>query len=264
MRTLSLEVLENDFQGFLLQGRADIEERVVGTARVPIATRLAIYNNAYRARLAETLAAHYPALLALLGAESFDQLCAAYIDAHQSTFASIRYYGAELAALLASHAHYKAQPLWAELARFEWAMTEVFDAADAAAIDAATLAHIDPASWAALTFELHPALRRLDLEWNAPPLWKALTQNEPAPAPAAQHPAVAWLLWRRELQIYFRPLTATEAQALDAVRAGQSFGAVCELLCEFFGDAAAPGRAAGYLREWVESGLIVGTATSEE
>jgi hypothetical protein len=258
------ETLENDFQSFLLTGTAGIEKRIVGTARVPIATRLAIYGNAYRSRLAETLAAHYPALVALMGAADFDKLCGAYIDVHESHFASIRYYGGELATFLATHAHLKSKPALSELARWEWAMTEVFDAADAAPIDAQALGEVAPEAWAALKFDLHPSLRRLDLHWNAPPLWKALTDNRSAPEAASQHDALAWLLWRRELQIYFRPLARAEAQALDAARAGQSFGALCVLLCASFGEDEAPARAAGYLREWVESGLIVGTSCREE
>jgi hypothetical protein len=259
-----LESLENDFQSFLLAGTTGIETRIVGTARVPIATRLAIYGNAYRSRLAETLEAHYPALVALMGAADFDKLCGAYIDAHESHFPSIRYYGGELAAFLATHAHYQSKPVLSELARWEWAMTEVFDAADAVAIDVRVLGEVAPEAWAALRFELHPSLRRLDLLWNAPPLWKALTDNRSPPEAASQNDALAWLLWRRELQIYFRPLSPAEAQALDAVRAGQSFGELCVLLCASCGEEDAPARAAGYLREWVESGLIVGTSCREE
>src|SRR6202030_3127516 len=117
-RMSGLESLENDFQSFLLAGTAGIETRIVGTARVPIATRLAIYGNAYRSRLAETLEAHYPALVALMGAADFDKLCGAYIDAHESHFPSIRYYGGELAAFLATHAHYQSKSILSELARW--------------------------------------------------------------------------------------------------------------------------------------------------
>jgi hypothetical protein len=263
-RVSSLESLENEFQSFLLTRAVGIEQRVVGSARVPIATRLAIYGNAYRARLAETLEAHYPALLSLLGAEEFNNLCSAYIDAHDSHFASIRFYGADLAALLTDHAHYKSTPLLGELARFEWAMTEVFDAADATPLNVQALATIAPTEWAGLAFDVHPSLRRLDLNCNAPELWKALTADRAPPQAACEEPAVAWLLWRRELQIYFRPLAGPEAAALDAVRGGQSFGELCVTLCAACSEAAAPARAAGYLREWVESGMIIGTHACEE
>jgi hypothetical protein len=260
----SLESVENDFQSFLLTGNADIERRVVGTARVPIATRLAIYGNAYRSRLAETLEIHYPALAAFLGAQEFDALCSAYIDAHDSTFASIRFYGGELAAFISAHLQHQSAPLLAELAQWEWAMNAVFDAADAEPVEVQALAEVAPEAWAGLTFELHPSLRRLDFEWNAPQLWKAVTGATAAPDAAKVHEAVAWLLWRRDLQIYFRPLDRAEAQALDAVGNGQSFGELCVALCADTSDTEAPAIAAGYLRGWVESGMIIGTRPGEE
>jgi len=259
-----LESVENDFQSFLLRGRADIETRVVGTARVPIATRLAIYGNAYRSRLAETLQNHYPALAALLGAQEFAALCSAYIEAHDSTFASIRFYGGELATFVSAGLKHESVPLLAELAQWEWAMNAVFDAADAEPIGVQALAAVAPEAWGGLKFELHPSLRRLDLGWNAPQLWKALTGATPAPEAAKADEVVAWLLWRRELQIYFRPLPAAEAQALDAAGNGQNFGELCVALCATLSEAEAPAAAAGYLRGWVESGMIIGTRAGEE
>jgi hypothetical protein len=259
-----LAAIENDFQSFLLTGRADIEKRVVGTARVPIATRLAIYGNGYRARLAESLQTHYPALVAHLGAEGFDTLCSAYIDAHDSTFASIRFYGGDLGAFIATHLNHELTPAVAELARWEWTMNEVFDAADAEPIDVQALAAVAPEEWAGLKFELHPSLRRLELKWNAPQLWKALTGETSAPAAAEEEEPVAWLLWRCDLQIYFRPLPPSEARALDAVALGQTFGELCDALCASTNEAQAPAMAAAYLRNWVESGMIIGTCASEE
>jgi hypothetical protein len=259
-----LEGIENDFQSFMLTGSAEIEKRVVGTQRVPIATRLAIYGDGYRSRLIEALESHYPALLALIGEESFEALGRAYVQAHESRFASIRFYGAELDALLAALPDYASQPWLAELARFEWAMNAVFDSADGPSIGGQALGQVPPESWATLGFDVHPAVRRLDLAWNAPALWRALTDAKPHPAPAAQEQRVSWLLWRKDLQIFFRPLTALEAEALDAVRRGASFGEVCVALCAALDEEQAPGRAAAFLREWVESGMIVGMHACEE
>jgi hypothetical protein len=259
-----LESIENDFQSFLLTGSAGIEKRVVGTQRVPIATRRAIYGNAYRARLIETLEAHYPALLTLIGAEAFTSLACAYVQAHDSSYPSIRFYGGALGDFLARSPDHASQPWLAELARFEWAMNAVFDAADAAPIGVQALGEIAPEEWAQLGFDLHPSVCRLDLLWNAPALWRALTDAHPHPAPAAQAQPVAWLLWRQDLQILFRPLAALEAEALDAVRQGLSFGGVCETLCVALDEEQAPGRAAALLREWVESGMIVGMRACKE
>jgi len=259
-----LASIENDFQIFLLTGRGEIAQSVVGTQRVPVAMRLAIYGNAYRSRLIETLEAHYPALLALLGAEEFAALGSDYVHAHDSSYASIRFYGGELGAFLTSHPDCAARPWLAELARFEWAMAAVFDALDATPIAVQALAQIAPENWAALGFELHPAVRQLDLLWKVPALWSALTSARPPPAPEAEVHPVPWLLWRRDLQIFYRPLAVLEAEALAVVREGGSFGALCVALCSALDEAQAPARAAAYLREWVESGMIVGMRACEE
>jgi len=109
-----------------------------------------------------------------------------------------------------------------------------------------------------LDLMVHPAVRRLDLAWNRARA-VARTDGRRATSRArcagAPHP---WLLWRKELQIFFRPLTAFEAEALDAARQGRSFGGVCVALCAALDEEQAPGRAAAFLREWVESGMIVG------
>lgn len=253
-----LAAIEKDFQSYLLRGAADIEKSVVGTARVPLATRLAIYGDAYRLRLIETLQSHYPALLALLGEEQFAALGNAYVQAHDSNFASIRYYGATLDELLATDPQYASRRWMAELARFEWAMTEVFDAADASPISAQALSAVAPSDWAQLGFELDPSVRCLELTWNAPAFWRALTSAKEPPAPEAQPHPLVWLLWRRDLQIYFRPLTALEAEALAGARAGRSFGELCDELASALDATQAASRAAAFLREWVHSGLIVG------
>jgi hypothetical protein len=254
-----LAALQGDFQQYLLCGDPAIEARVTGSARVPAATRLAIYGGAYRGRLAEALAANYSALAKLLDAD-FAELAQAYVASHESPYFSIRYYGEDLARFLATEERYAAAPLLAQLARWEWAMTEVFDAADAIALDAAALSRIEADAWAQLRFQWHPSVARLDLEWNAPQVWQALTEDAERPAAALSTEPTPWLLWREGLTTYFRSLSVTEAQALDAARRGWPFGELCELLCEKVGDDEAPLTAATFLRGWVGAGMIIAAA----
>ncbi len=117
-----LATLQGDFQQYLLRGDPAIGARVTGTARVPAATRLAVYGGAYRARLAEALATTYAALAKLLDAD-FEELAQAYVASHDSPYFSVRYYGEDLARFLESEERYAAAPLLADLARWEWAMT---------------------------------------------------------------------------------------------------------------------------------------------
>jgi hypothetical protein len=249
-----------DFQDYLLQGAAAIEAHVVGSTRVPVATRLGVYRRAYGSRLAEALGSNFPVLAKLLGETDFESLAADYVRAHDSPYFSIRYYGDELAQFLDTRQPYAGAPVLAELAHWEWAMTGVFDAADATPLAPAALSRIPPQHWAQLRFAWHPSVRSLSLEWNVPQIWQALTGDTERP-PATINPApVQWLLWRQELTTYFRSVPQAETEVLDAARRGWPFGELCTLLCTQHGDSVAPERAAALLREWIGAGLIVGAA----
>lgn len=254
----TLARLQGQFQQYLLTGDAGaMQHEVLGSERVPAATRLAIYGGAYVARLTEALGSSYPALAALMGEEDFRALGEAYVRGHDSPYFSIRYYGEALAQFLAGHAEYAQVPVLAELARWEWAMRGVFDAADAASIDHAALGLIPPGDWAQLRFAFHPSVALLELSWNVPQLWRALTDETPQPELVFSPQAAPWLLWRQDLTTYFRSLPKTERALLDAARAGWPFAELCELLCEELGATAAPAQAATLLRGWVDSGLII-------
>jgi hypothetical protein len=255
-----LERVQGDFQDYLLRGSDAVQQHVVGTERVPVATRLAIYGGAYRSRLADALESNFPALARLLGETDFQRLASDYVRTHESPFFSIRYYGDGLTQFLATHEEYVAAPVLAELARWEWAMTTTFDAPDAAPISHQTLARLRPPQWVGLRFEWHPSVQRLALAWNVPQLWQALTDEvERPPVELAARP-VQWLLWRRDLTTCFRSLPQTEAAVLDAARSGWPFAELCELLCDEVGENEAPAAAATLLRGWVDAGLIVGAA----
>jgi hypothetical protein len=255
-----LAQVQVDFQDHLLRGGAAVEAHVVGTARVPVATRLGIYAGAYRSRLAEALQNTFPALAKLIGESDFHTLAAEYVRTHDSPYFSIRYYGDALPEFLASRCDYAGAPVLAELARWEWTMTDVFDAADAAPLTHAALSRVAPPQWAALRFAWHPSVRRLALEWNAPQIWQALSADAERPQASWSAAPVEWLLWRQDLTTYFRSLDASEAALLDAARNGWPFGELCELLCTELGEEQAVSTAATRLRDWVGSGLITSAA----
>jgi len=257
-----LPQIQSDFQSYLLHGDRAVEAHVVATERVPIATRLSIYGDGYRSRLIEALQSNFPVLSELLGEEDFSALGTAYVSTYDSTFFSIRHYGDALAGFLGSEAHYAGAPVLAELACWEWAMTEVFDSADATPLGPSDLALVAPQEWAELRFDWHPSVRRLSLAWNAPQIWKAVTDKVETPEVTLNDKPVQWLLWRQELRTYFRSLQHAEAAVLDAARHGVRFGELCALLCDHFGEAQAPGKAAEFLRGWVESGLLTASAAA--
>lgn len=251
-----LRNIEALFQSHILHGDTGIRAQVLGTDKVSADVRLGIYANGYRLRLIEALDTDYPGLHTLAGDEAFDRMCRAYIDAHPSPFRSLRWFGHRFAEFLRTTEPYSAYPVFAEMAEFEWALSEAFDAADSQPRAAADMAAVPPDAWPALRFAAHDSLRRLDLRWNVPPVWKAVDAGDTPPKlDESAHP-VAWLVWRQDLVTRYRSLDVDEAWALDALMRGENFAALCEGLTEWIDAQHVATHAATLLKRWLNDGLI--------
>ncbi len=79
----------------------------------------------------------------------------------------------------------------------------------------AALSAVDPSRWSELRFGFHPSLRRLEFRWNTAAVWQAMSHDETPPEPMAAEFPAPWVLWRQDLQNYFRSMNADEAVALD-------------------------------------------------
>lgn len=244
------------FQNFILTGGPAVRDEVVGSTRVDADTRLRIYADGYRLRLIEALDTDYPGLHAMAGDEEFDRLARAYIEAQPSTYRSLRWYGGGLSEFLRTTEPYSDYSVFAEMAAFEWAMSDAFDAADRDPALVEHMAAVPPEAWPALTFTTHPTVQRLDLRWNVPIVWKAVdAETEPPDLEQNDHP-VAWLLWRRDLVTHFRSMNVDEAWAFDALRRGENFATICEGLTEWIDAQHVAAHAAGLLKQWLTDGLI--------
>jgi hypothetical protein len=256
-----LRRLQRDLQNYMLGEAGEIADPVqaaiVDAPPLPVCERLGIYRNAYRVRLTEALGDTYPILHAVLGDEVFGELGEGFIAAHPSVHRSIRWYGSELAEFLEAVSPFADQPILAELARLEWTLAEVFDSPDAKPVQRAAFAAVDPSAWSELVFGFHPSLRRLQLQWNTAAVWQAMSRGETPPEPQRTEHPVPWLLWRQDLQNYFRSMTADESAALDPALRGGTFGEICTALAEWLPDEEIPLRAASLLGVWADSGIVV-------
>jgi len=285
----TLRQLQEDFQGYLLTLDKRMHLHVHDNAQVSAEERLAIYANAYRLRLLEALGTDYPGLHTVLGDDEFDAMGRAYIAAHPSPYFSLRWFGDRMSEFLRTTAPYEKYPVFTEMAAFEWAKSDAFDAADSAVASINDMAAIPHDAWPGLRFVPHPSLRRLDLRWNVPTVWKEIDaaqgsgsvaggtsagmhevgqRKEQLPrkpgATAGREPPVleesdypiGWLVWRQDLLTYFRSLNVDEAWALDALLRGETFAAMCEGLTEWIDAQNVAVHAAGLLKLWLTDGLI--------
>jgi len=243
------------FQAHVLTGDRAIEAEIEGPSAPFRDVRLGIYRDAYRLRLIEILGRDYKALRHHLGEEPFEALARAYLDVHPSTFRNVRWFGGRLAEFLRTTPPFAAQPVLAELAQFEWTLGLAFDAADAPSVTFEEVAALPPGAWPELRFAAHPSLQVIELRTNAATIWKGIDEQDRFEVVLSDAP-VSWAIWRKQLSTFFRSLEADEAWALNALRDGAAFGAICEGLCAWTEEAQAAARAAGLLRGWIAEGWI--------
>jgi hypothetical protein len=251
-----LRELEADFLAFLLSGEARIVGEIVDQAPVGRETRLAIYANAYRIRLRETLETDHEMLGLYLGDDLWDRMVDGYIDDHPSSFRSLRQYGDALPEWLRNTPPFADYPHINELARFERRLLVSFDAADARRVNTDELVALPAARWPDIRLRFHPGVQPFHVDTNCVEIWQAL-KNGATPPDAASQPDSWWLLWRGEDRLtQFRSLPAEESTLLHHFLAGGDFAGACEqLLVAHSGDDVAQ-IGLGLLMNWLETGLV--------
>ena len=248
--------LQENLQKYVLTGDREILPAIKDGPRLDAAGRLDVYANGYRLRLIEVLDADYPALHVLAGDDLFEQLARAYIAAYPSVFPNARWFGIHLPRFLESEPVFVSQPVLAEMAAFEWAMSLAFDSPDDPVLGIAALVGLAPEVWSTGTFKLHRSLHRVELAWNVPAFWRAVTREEDPPTPEQSPETASWIVWRRDLTTYFRSLEGAESAALDLIGSGGNFAGMCELLCDWYEPEEVPALAMTTLKRWLDEGLI--------
>ncbi|MES2670169.1 MAG: DNA-binding domain-containing protein [Pseudomonadota bacterium] len=226
---------------------------------IPAATGIAIYRNAYAARLREALENDHPILGRYLGDALWARMCDGYIAAYPSRVRSLRHFGESLPEYLAGAEPFSASLQLAELARLERRLLDCFDAADADRTDWQSLLEMPHTDWPGLRLRFHPSVQYLRHAWNSIEIWNALKQDTMPPAAVreAGHDTSDWLLWRDDERITrFRSMAFDESLALRHFLYGGDFAGVCELLLQAHPPEAVPGAAIGLLRQWCDGGLV--------
>jgi hypothetical protein len=227
----------------------------LGHGRMPAGKGLAIYRHAYSARLREALEVDHPALGRYLGDAAWAVLCEGYIASHPSRVRSLRRFGEDLPAYLASTPPFAEAPQVAELAALERCLLDCFDAADAAPVGWDALLAVPADAWPGLRPVFLPSLRPFRGAWNAVALWSALREDDTPPA--VERNDRAWLLWRDEERITrFRSMADDEALALAQFLEGGDFAGACSALLALHPEDRVPAVAIDLLRRWCDEGLV--------
>ncbi|RJG12763.1 DUF2063 domain-containing protein [Pseudomonas cavernicola] len=247
--------LEAYLLGVQTQPNTALRDSLLGSPALSAEEGLAIYHNAYRARLLDALREDYPTLHHWLGDDEFEGLASAYLQAHPSRHFSLRWLGARLADFIDGYLVAAQSAPLAELARLEWAFTLAFDAADGEPLTLQSMATLPPADWPELRVRLLPSVQWLVCHYNSLALWRALKAAEETPASTLLEQPHVCLIWRQGLVSRYRSLGPAEAEALQGMGVqGWSFAELCARLSEQ-GEAPAL-QAASWLKQWLSDGLL--------
>lgn len=250
--TISLRETIENFQAYILEGGTKIQQEIVGDQDVKD-TRLDVYQEGYFLRLLETLSRDFPVVAKLAGEDVFEQLGRDYIRSFPSTHFSIRYAGQHFSRFLSS---IDVDPLWSEMAAFEWSLGNTTDAKDAPQLTFEEMAAISPESWGELKLTTHPSLEILSFSYRIPPLWQHLLLDSEKPKTDREQKPFHWLVWRFNRQSYFRPADENQFRMIHAIQAGDTFSEVCAGLCEHLEEDKVISFAAETLRAWITEGIF--------
>lgn len=246
--------LQTEVMDYIFGRDQRVLAKIEDTTELSAERRLAIYHNAYRARLIDVLADTYARVVAYIGEEPFDEAARAYIEQHASVTRNLREYGRKLPQFL--KAYYPRDPEVAELAEMDARLRYTFDGTDADVLTVDDVAPWSPEQWDVALLTLHPTVSFQRFEWNTPTIWQCLSSDNAPPAAVLLPQPSIWLFWRKALLPHFRSLSPEEHTALWAIHGGVRFSEICEMLAESWPELDVTAHVGGWLRTWLEDGVL--------
>jgi hypothetical protein len=252
----------------------DGAERVVNRSRSQTALeRLAVYANAYYARLLECMREEFPVLRHALGEELFDAFAAGYLQAYPSRSYTLFQLGAQFPRYLAETRPVRDEgedpgngdwpDFLIDLATLERTFNEVFDGPGTegeSSLDVSRLAALSPEQLLAARMVGVPCLRLLALRYPVHHYFTAVRRKEDPelPGPAETYLAVT----RQDYVVRHFGLSRPAYEILLALLAGCPVGETIRQAVE----AAGPDSdgLAAKLREWFQDWAAEGFFSSVE
>lgn len=238
-------------------------------------SRLEIYYDMYRLRLLDVLFGDYPKLVGMMGEEKFTQAFLHYLLQFPSTHYSVRPFGEKMADFLSTFEPFCSNSAYAEMAKFEWALSLTYDAPDAAHVDFNDLKNLSPEEWIDLKFKLHPSVSIFTFGYNIVSVWKTLDAHkilpeqedesvleyypdniDPASLVSPLSSKEIWIIWRKDFATKFLQLNSEQYMMLETISQGLSFSDVCEHLTKIMAPEKVPNFVMQHLVEWLDFDVL--------
>jgi hypothetical protein len=188
---------------------------------LPIARRLAIHRHHVRGSLAAALAATFPTVQALVGADFFGALARAFIDRSLPTQPVLSEYGAGFANFIAGQESARSLPYLADVARLDWALNLAFHAPAGRRVAATDLAALPSERLPALRMTLAPGTALLASDYPLDRIWAAAQPGASADPVDLSTGGVHLLVLRRPDDAGFVNLLPGESAFLASLAEGR-------------------------------------------
>ncbi|MEE9451554.1 MAG: DNA-binding domain-containing protein [Gammaproteobacteria bacterium] len=228
---MNLNQLQHAFyQAISQQGDGSVlSPHLLSHPNLSVNQQLAIYRRNKNTALCNTLSAHYPVCLRLVGDEFFNAMAKIYIEQTPSHFTDLNKYGSNFSLFIKDFQPTQDLPYLPDVARLEWAWVQAFYGQDMMArLDADLIAAMDNEQVEKVVFQLPVNANLLSSSYPIAKIWQVnqldyegeqqidLTQNE-----------VLLLVWRDGWRVAIEPLTQVQWQLLQVFAQGLPLEAVC-------------------------------------
>ena len=241
--------LQRGFAG-AVRGMPTAGDLYVAEAGLAVDRRVAVYRNHHRISLVAALAANFPTVAALLGAQVFEGVALDFVAGSPPMEPCLSAYGAGFAAFLDAEPRLSAVPYIGDVARLDWASNKAERADDIPVFGPADLERSSRRGLADLRLTAHPSVSLLRSRY---PLIKIrrIAQGSSAGV-SLDEGGVLLMVWRRGAVVDCAVLDAGAYQFIMAMAVGEPLAIAArdlppERLAEFLaqylltGAFAAPG-----------------------
>ncbi len=232
----------DEAQRWIDVGAGRLESVVTRSRKLSASERLAVYGNAYYARLLECLGEVYPVLLRTLGEEVFNGFAFGYLQSHPSKSYTLGELGRRFPGYLRETRPQGGDGAdWADflidLAELEWAIYDVFDGPGMEGenpMELPDFAAIPEEDWISLRFRAAPCLRLLEFSYPVNGHYTAVRASDEKMKLDFPERHTAFLaLSRRDHIVRRYPLNEAQFLLLQSLSGGDSLGEALDRLLRF-------------------------------
>lgn len=220
-----MTVSQAEFRGALLDAARPVPAGLRDGQARPAGRRFDVYRNNVAVSLTDAMRTAFPILTRLLGEANMDGLSGLYLRAHPPKSPLMMFYGDDFPEFLAGMEQLRHLGYLPDVARLELALRHAYHAADATPIAPDALAALPPETLLSTRLTLAPAVTVLRSDWPLYDIWRFNTQKD---APKPRHEAQDVLITRPEFDPMPQLLPPGAATWIDALQAGETFGAAHE------------------------------------